>query len=133
MKEPDEIRHEFVQQWLSKAESDCQLAKYLLAANTPFYEAIGMHCQQAAEKYLKAFLVYNKTEFPKTHHLGELLNLMKGLNPELAGKLQEITILNPYAVDYRYPTDVPAMTLTDAKKAVELAEMVRDMVGKMLE
>jgi HEPN domain-containing protein len=30
------------------------------------------HCQQAAEKVLKAYLTWNGRTFPKTHSIGEL-------------------------------------------------------------
>jgi hypothetical protein len=57
MKPPDAIRRELVAQWLARAEEDLGVARHLLAERLPYYTAIGFHAQQAAEKYVKAFLV----------------------------------------------------------------------------
>jgi predicted nucleotidyltransferase len=38
----------------------------------PTPNALSFHCQQCAEKYLKAFLVSKNVKFPKTHDLLEL-------------------------------------------------------------
>ncbi|NBP59380.1 HEPN domain-containing protein [bacterium] len=37
-----------------------------------FTSSIGFHCQQAIEKFLKAFLIYNQKEFKRTHALNLL-------------------------------------------------------------
>ena len=41
--------------------------------NLRIREIVGFHCQQAAEKYLKAFLTHSRIEFPRTHDLKALL------------------------------------------------------------
>jgi hypothetical protein len=40
----------------------------------------------------------------------------------LAESLREITALNPYGVDYRYPGDFPDLSHEDAEDAFRLAE-----------
>jgi len=40
------------------------------------YENVGFHAQQAAEKFIKAFLVRHQIEFPKTHDIGLLRQLV---------------------------------------------------------
>jgi len=69
MKQPEEVLRELVEQWLAKAEVDYRTAQRLMRDAEPIREAIAFHCQQAAEKYLKSFLVRHQVEFPKTHHL----------------------------------------------------------------
>ncbi len=132
MKPPEEVRREFVQQWLDKAEGDFELAKHLVSENAPFLEAVCLHAQQAAEKYLKAFLVEHQVEFPKTHNLGHLLDLSATIDSSLAKTLKQITVLNPYGVDYRYPGDFPEITQEDAGEALKLASMVRDAILREL-
>jgi HEPN domain-containing protein len=39
------------------------------------YRLIAYHAQLCAEKYLKAFLVYHRIDFPYTHDIGRLLEL----------------------------------------------------------
>jgi hypothetical protein len=41
--------------------------------------------------------------------------------------------LNPYGVEYRYPSDFPEMTQSDAEEAFRLAETARNAVLPELE
>ena len=67
---PDELRHEEVRAWLDRAGRDLRAARLL---NTGGAAAESLfHCQQAAEKALKAFLTYHNKTFRKTHDLGDL-------------------------------------------------------------
>ncbi len=132
MKPPEEARRDLVREWLAKAEDDIGLAKDLLTRRSPYLNAIGFHAQQAAERFLKAVLVQHQVEFPKTHNLGELLDLIARMEPDLAGSLRSATALNPYGVEVRYPGDLPQMTEADAGETVRLALEVRDAVLRLL-
>ena len=83
-------------EWLGKASKDLAVAERLSLDDVPFCDAITFHCQQAAEKYLKALLVFNDIEFPKTHDLEILLNLVATTNSDLAGSLRDVIVLTPY-------------------------------------
>ena len=133
MRPPEEVKRELVRQWLKKAEEDWAAANVLLAEDAPVLSAIGFHTQQVAEKHLKAFLTWHQVEFPKTHNLGELLDLISRVDASLAESLREITVLNPYGVDVRYPAEFPEMTDEDAQQAMELAGAVRDTILAALE
>jgi HEPN domain-containing protein len=89
MKQPDEARLLLVRQWIAKAEINYRTAERLVRDDEPIRESIAFHCQQAAEKYLKAFLVWRHVEFPKTHSIGRLLDLVSAilaqLDPYLSG------------------------------------------------
>ena len=70
-------RDELVRGWLRKAESDLLNARIILsseAGNLPF-DTVCFHCQQAAEKSLKAYLISLDISFPKTHNIGQLVEL----------------------------------------------------------
>jgi HEPN domain-containing protein len=114
------------------AEEDLGLATDLLSRGSPYLNAIGFHAEQAAERLLKACLVRYQVEFPKTHNLGELLDLVDGPNPGLARSLRGATALNPYAVEVRYPGDLPEMTEADAREAVRLASSVREAAVRLM-
>jgi HEPN domain-containing protein len=122
----EEIKQQFVNKWLGKAAEDLSLAEHLIAENAPYHSAIGFHAQQAAEKYLKAFMVDCQIEFPKTHDLAELLDRVSAVNASLAESLNEITVLSSYGVGARYPADLPEISRAEAGRAVELAVDVRD-------
>ena len=110
MRPPEEVKQDLVKQWLKKAEKDLGLARDLVAENKPYLEAVGFHSQQAAEKFLKALLVHHQIEFPKTHNLGEILDLVASVDQNLADSLREATALNPYAIQVRYPDDYIGIT-----------------------
>ncbi len=84
MKRSDKIRDEFVRQWSLKAEEDFNAAKSLITYGHAFLSTVCFHSQQAAEKYLKAFLTYHQIEFPKTHDIGELLDLAARVDNEIS-------------------------------------------------
>jgi len=52
-------------------------------------------------------LTFNQIEFPKTHDLGALLDLVSPVDEPLAESLNDILLLNPYGVEVRYPGDMP--------------------------
>ncbi len=68
---------EKVQRWIEIAEEDLILSKHAfsISSNVP-YRLIGFHCQQCAEKYIKALLVFNLIDFPYTHEIEKLLKLL---------------------------------------------------------
>lgn len=89
--------------WVRKAEDDMGSAKQL-AAQTPVYkDQVCFHCQQAAEKYLKALLHEGGAVVPKTHDLRKLLNLLLPSDPTLASIRRGLLSVARYAVEYRYP------------------------------
>lgn len=132
MKPPEEVKRELVRQWLAKADEDLQTAKFLFASGRSFFPAICFHCQQAAEKYFKAFLTWRQIEFPKTHDLAMLLGLITSTYSSLASSLAEVAALNPYGVDIRYPGDAPEITPGDAEEAIQMADKVREAISGAL-
>ena len=52
-----------VHAWLTKVSADLRAAEHDLAADPPLLEDSLFHCQQAAEKTLKAFLTSRNTKF----------------------------------------------------------------------
>jgi HEPN domain-containing protein len=58
--------------WLRKAAYDLRAASHSLTASPPLLDDVVFHCQQAAEKALKGFLMWNNIPFRKTHSLEEI-------------------------------------------------------------
>ena len=131
-KQPDRVTHKLVNEWLQKADPDLRLAEFLLAENTTFLDAAAFHCQQAAEKYLKAFLVSRQIEFPKTHNIRELLGFVASVDKKLAQFLKPSIVLTPYGVLVRYPDDGQRVDHKKAVIAVGLAQKVEKSVKKKL-
>jgi len=132
MRPPEEVRKRIVNDWLDRANADIALAEHLLSEEAGFQNAIAFHCQQAAEKYLKALLTWWGTEFPKTHELARLIKLIETHDPELAASMFGVTVLTPYGVELRYPGDRPDVSQDEAREAAKLARQIRDSVLPLL-
>ena len=65
MKPPEEVKREFVRQWLRKGLADLAAARHLLSGGADLLYGAAFHAQQAAEKFLKAALVWHQVEFPQ--------------------------------------------------------------------
>lgn len=93
MRPPEDAKRKLVGEWLAKAGADMALAEHLLLDEAPFFGAIAFHCQQAAEKYLKALLTWWDVDFPKTHVLAKLIALVEKRNARLAASLMDVIVL----------------------------------------
>lgn len=132
MRPRDEVRRELVRGWLAKAEADLAVAERLMSGGGEHAWAVAFHCQQAAEKFLKAYLSQWQIEFPKTHDLQQLLGLAQKQEAAFAKSLGEAATLTPYGVEARYPGDAPDVTVEDAHNALRVARLVRDEVSSAL-
>lgn len=124
-------RADLVRGWLEKARRDLKVAQKELNDPDPFTDIICFHAQQAAEKYLKAYLVWSDLDIPKTHVLEQLVLLIARKDPGFLDLKDEVVLLTPYAVETRYP-EFEAPLLQDAREAVRIAEKVGNTVLKKL-
>ena len=62
--------------WVRKAEDDIVGARFLAAQKPPLRDMVVFHCQQSAEKYLKALLQEFGVVIPKIHYLESLLTML---------------------------------------------------------
>jgi HEPN domain-containing protein len=123
--------NELTREWIEKAEGDWRTsARELRARRHPNYDAVCFHAQQAAEKYLKAFLQENGTFFPKTHHLIDLLQRCVSVDPGFEFLRDLLILLDRYAVRYRYPGETADRE--EARRAFHAATRVRSFVRQRL-
>lgn len=116
--------------WVDKAEGDWKVALQQWKSPEPVYDAICFHCQQCMEKYLKAILVEEGKEVPKTHDLAVLVERLKK-HKELVVEKNNFANVGGYAVEIRYPNGEVVLR-QDAKEAVELTIRVRKKFRKAL-
>ena len=124
-----------VGQWFAHADEDIRLA--LGAMNLPGdegppYRLISYHAQQCAEKYLKAYLVYQGVDFPYTHNISILLELCSE-HADWPKELEDAEELTQYVITTRYPGEDEVVTREEAQRAVEIAQRVRKQVQTALE
>ena len=118
-------------EWVAKAEADYAAAVSLnRRRRTPLPGIVAFHCQQCAEKYLKAYLVSQGSAPPRTHDLRDLQDLCAALDSSFLQLTPELLVLNPYAVDIRYPGI--SATQADAHNAVKAVRRVRKAMRRTL-
>jgi len=75
---------EEIKKWLIKGLNDLKTAEILI--NLPKEEIVTdtlcFHCQQAVEKFLKAFLVASNVEFGRVHSIEYLIKLCEKIDKE---------------------------------------------------
>jgi len=96
-------KEELTRSWLIKAKRDLLSAQELAAATMPLLDTAAYHCQQAAEKAVKGFLLYHDVRFEKSHDIELLVSQAMDVNERFAGCIDAARLLTPLAVEYRYP------------------------------
>jgi HEPN domain-containing protein len=110
--------------WVKKAEEDVQAIRLLMAGRDVPWSVVSFHAQQAAEKYLKAFLVSRGVDPERIHSLDRLLANCLPYDSTVAALRDDCQRLTDYAVDIRYP-DIPiADEERIAREAVAMAERI---------
>lgn len=121
-----------VREWLEKAREDLEAARRLLTPE-PLTSPAAFHCQQAAEKALKAFLVSNGHRFRKVHNLVYLVELCQEYDPGIGELGDDVGRLNPFAVDERYPTPHKSPPEDLVRELLSIAERVLDTVEDLVD
>ena len=111
-------------QWLAKAKNDLLNADNNLKADEVPYDTVCFHCQQSAEKLLKAYLVGMGESYPISHDLFLILEKVLFIDNDAGSLRDALSILMPYAVEVRYPDDWDMPSEKDAKEARDAAEKV---------
>ena len=120
------------EKWLNIAKYDLKVAKGLQSLE--FFTAVVYHCQQAAEKALKGYLVFKGREVTKTHDLIKLLDLCILLDGEFIKKGDAASFLNPLSTKFRYPSDFIIPDCEDADITIKHASsIIRFVIKKIAE
>ena len=95
-------------------------------------EGLCFHAQQTAEKALKALLVSHNCEFPRTHNIGTLLDLLHDI-VSIPSEVEDASGLTDYAVITRYPGETEPVNMDEYQQAVHLAHTVLEWVQQLLQ
>ena len=95
-------RHEQASLFLRKAAQDEALLDAVLECDSVSDEVFGCHCQQAAEKILKALLSDSGVTFRKTHELGALMDTLASSGAPPPDGFENLDALTPFGAVYRY-------------------------------
>ncbi len=123
-----------VQQWMFKADHDLRSALKLKAPGSqgPLLDTAAYHCQQAAEKALKAYLTANEIAFPKIHLLLPLLELCIDIDSSFVNLADATVFLTPFATEFRYPGDILEPDPADVDEACKMAENIMEFIDSKL-
>ncbi|MEW6751883.1 MAG: HEPN domain-containing protein [Candidatus Latescibacterota bacterium] len=92
------------ERWLGFAREDLRMAE--LALQEDIYNQVCFHCQQCAEKAIKALLLLQGRTPPRTHKLADLLALLAP-NPFEASL--EVLLLDRFYIPTRHPDALPGV------------------------
>jgi HEPN domain-containing protein len=127
------VDREIIQEWLTKADEDFDFARINLEESRPFFPQICFHFQQAAEKYLKSYIIAQDLEFRKIHELPLLLRICMSREPAFEQLREDCEYLTTYYVETRYPVHWPTrFSHEETRKALEAALRIRSLVKEKL-
>jgi HEPN domain-containing protein len=115
----------------SNAERDAVAVEKMAPAPELADEVVGLHAQQAAEKYLKAVLAHRGITYRRVHSITYLLGLLEDHDVPAPPRAAELETLTPWAPQARYDHETEDATL-DREAAVELVGAVREWAGAEL-
>ncbi len=124
--------------WLMQAQYDLQAAE--ISRKNGFYEWSCFQAGQAAEKALKAVIVYHGKSAPKVHKLGVLIGMIKNIDARFRGIRLDITELQSYTFSARYPFLIPGNLETpheyidaeDARICINQAKTILNLIKEIL-
>jgi HEPN domain-containing protein len=121
-----------IKQWISKGDHDLGTAKITYFHIPEYIDTVTFHCQQAVEKYLKAYLVFQSTAFKFSHDLIYLLDLITLKDSDFEKYYDTVSELQGYAVEIRYPGETVFLSSDKVEKAMTVAKEIREFVTRKM-
>jgi HEPN domain-containing protein len=121
-----------ITQWIIKGDHDLGTAKVTYLHIPEFLDTVTFHCQQAVEKYLKAYLIFQSIEFRFSHDLVYLLDLINQKDSEFDRFYDLVSELQGYAIEIRYPNETIFLTKEKVENAIRIAKNIREFVSKKI-
>jgi len=121
---------DYINGWISKAENDLATAQRCIEIEPMILDNACFNCQQAIEKYLKAYLAYNHRAIEKTHNVNFLLDECIKLDKDF--NTIDVKDINAYAVQIRYPDDAIIPSADEARDYFKIALEVKQLVLKKI-
>jgi len=123
---PELSKADLIKEWIRRADEDYGAAKLIQGQVPEYLYTVYYHCQQACEKYIRAYLVSKEIEFPENTQLSGLINKASKLTQipsELFTEAEEIDYL---VVKFRYPLDLLSNTEIDFANLLAMVAHFRE-------
>lgn len=117
-----------ISQWIIKGDHDLGTAKITYLHIPDYLDTVTFHCQQAVEKYLKAYLIFQSITFRFSHDLIYLLDLITQNDSDFESYYDSVSELQGYAVEIRYPNETIYLSNEKVENAIFTAKNVRELV-----
>jgi HEPN domain-containing protein len=112
------------QAWLRHARSNLHLAERGKRLKGVLLEDLCFNAQQATEKAFKAICIARNIDFPKTHSIVRLIDILEENEVSIPENIKAADILTQYAVQSRYPDWIEEITNEEYSDALKLAAQV---------
>jgi len=123
---------ELVAEWIRFSDTDFATAEHLFENMRPMpLEIICYHCQQSAEKALKAYWIFSSMKPPKTHDLILLRNECEKIDKSFEAIVENCVNLNDYSSQPRYPMEME-ITDEDTHLALRDSETISEFVKEKI-
>jgi len=121
-----------VEDWMTFADEDLSVVEAL----SDQVNAIAFHCQQAIEKYLKAFLIENDVPLQKIHNLVRLNEMVKEVR-DLGIDEKKLVVINRVYTNTRYPGEIGLLpdglpSREQVQEFIAFAKEVKTIIGSAL-
>ncbi len=115
------MRRHYAKLWLEFAEEDLEASRILVKRG--LIRTATYHLQQVVEKSLKALLILQGAEIPRTHDIERLMNLLSS-SYTIPRDLWDAVNLTEYAFTTRYPDDYEPIGEEEYESVYEIAVRV---------
>lgn len=119
---------EEAKEWIERGESDFKIVEHelKLLEEEIVKDVVCFHCQQAIEKYLKAFLINHRIVYKKTHNIDYLIEECAKIDKNFQNI--EVRNISHFGVKIRYPDDFYMPTIEEIKFYYDLTKKIKDLV-----
>lgn len=120
------------QEWLVKARQDMRSAE-ILHKHGGDNDTISYFCQQAAEKYLKGFLLKHTAVNQEGHNLVKLCKKAALYDRHMETFIKDCAFLNTYYAETRYPQEDPLVVdENDVQECMRIANNIMEHIDNVL-
>lgn len=115
------------------AHKDLRSAKILFEYDAD-NEIVCFHCQQAVEKYLKGYLIYQTGRLNDGHSLIKLCKIASKYEASFKNHLKDMAFLNDFYIETRYPAEEPlSVSRDETLECFKIVDLIINKIDKMVE
>ena len=124
------VKDKIAKEWFAKGQSDLEDAEFLFNNNRA-KESVSFHIQQAAEKYLKGYLIWHGWKLEKIHDLVKLIEDAKKFDKSFRRFVPSMRKITNFYFESRYPVGYEVeYTKNELKQAIKQTKKLIKFIKK---